>query len=312
MLKDIDRVIITACGTSWHSGLVAEYLIEKYARLNVEVEYASEFRYKCHTIGKRDLVLAISQSGETADTISALETAKSQEARTMAIVNGVNSSIARMVDQVIYLNAGMEIGVASILTLTIAIAKNRKSLNASELEEMTSELFNLPGYVSATLSGSEKLIKGIAYMLSDCQSALYLGRGISYPIAIEGALKLKEISYIHAEGYPSGEMKHGPIALVEQDLPVIAIINNDDSAAKIISNIQEVKARNARVIVVKNDSTEIPKDLADHVINVPDVPSYLNPIVHSIPLQLLAYYTANLKGCNIDQPRNLAKSVTVE
>jgi len=322
MLKDIDRVIITACGTSWHSGLVAEYLIEKYVRLNVEVEYASEFRYKCHTIGKRDLVLGISQSGETADTISALEIAKSQGARTMAIVNGVNSSIARMVDQVIYLNAGMEIGVAStkaftsqlsaILMLTIAIAKNRKSLNASELEEMTSELFNLPGYVSATLSGSEKLIKGIAYMLSDCQSALYLGRGISYPIAIEGALKLKEISYIHAEGYPSGEMKHGPIALVEQDLPVIAIINNDDSAAKIISNIQEVKARNARVIVVKNDSTEIPKDLADHVINVPDVPSYLNPIVHSIPLQLLAYYTANLKGCNIDQPRNLAKSVTVE
>ena len=322
VLDDVDRIIITACGTSWHSGIVAEYLIEKYAHLNVEVEYASEMRYKCHTLGKRDLVIGISQSGETADTKMALEIAKSKGVKTLAIVNGVNSSIARIADQVIYLKAGIEIGVAStkaftsqlsaILMLTVLIAKTKNTLTQERLDEMIFELKKLPAYVSKTLAVSEKIARRVAYHIADAQSALYLGRGLSFPIAIEGALKLKEISYIHAEGYPSGEMKHGPIALVEEDLPVIAIVNNDESAAKIISNIQEVKARKAMVIVVKNEDVELPRDIADHVINVPAVPSYLNPIIQSIPLQLLAYYTAKLKGCNIDQPRNLAKSVTVE
>ncbi|MFT4567966.1 MAG: glucosamine--fructose-6-phosphate aminotransferase (isomerizing) [Saprospiraceae bacterium] len=322
LLKNIDRIIITACGTSWHSGLVAEYLIEKYARMNVEVEYASEFSYKSHNIGQRDLVIGISQSGETADTLSALEIAKSQGTRTMAVVNGVNSSIARMVDKVIYLDAGMEIGVAStkvftlqlsvILLLTMVIAKERASLCESELRKMMTELIKLPTYVSEILATTEEIIKDIAYGIAKSSSALFLGRGISYPIAIEGALKLKEISYIHAEGYPSDEMKHGPIALVERGLPVIAIINNDSSTAKIISNIQEVKARNATVIIVKNMNTEVPEDLADHTINIPDAPAFLNPIIQSIPLQLLSYYVTKIKGCNIDQPRNLAKSVTVE
>lgn len=322
MLQSTDRIIITACGTSWHSGIVAEYLIEKYAHLNVEVEYASEMRYKCHTLGDRDLVIGISQSGETADTKMALEIAKSKGVKTMAIVNGVDSSIARIADNVIYLKAGIEIGVAStkaftsqlsaILMLTLLIAKTKRSLTKAQLDEMMAELNKLPGYVSETLTNSKQMAKRVAYHISDASSALYLGRGISFPIAIEGALKLKEISYIHAEGYPSGEMKHGPIALVEEELPVVAIVNNDDSAAKIISNIQEVKARKAMVVVIKNKNIELPKGLADHVINVPDVPSYLNPIIQSIPLQLLAYYTAKLKGCNIDQPRNLAKSVTVE
>ncbi len=322
VLDDVDRIIITACGTSCHSGIVAEYLIEKYAHLNVEVEYASEMRYKCHTLGKRDLVIGISQSGETADTKMALEIAKSKGVKTLAIVNGVNSSIARIADQVIYLKAGIEIGVAStkaftsqlsaILMLTVLIAKTKNTLTQERLDEMIFELKKLPAYVSKTLAVSEKIARRVAYHIADAQSALYLGRGLSFPIAIEGALKLKEISYIHAEGYPSGEMKHGPIALVEEDLPVIAIVNNDESAAKIISNIQEVKARKAMVIVVKNEDVELPRNIADHVINVPAVPSYLNPIIQSIPLQLLAYYTAKLKGCNIDQPRNLAKSVTVE
>ena len=322
LLKGIERIIITACGTSWHSGIVAEYLIEKYAHVNVEVEYASEMRYKCHTICSKDLVIGISQSGETADTKMALEIAKSKGAKTLAIVNGVNSSIARISDQVIYLKAGMEIGVAStkaftsqlsaILMLSILISKNKNSMSKDQMDDMILELKKLPSYVSKTLTNTEEVTKYVANQIVDAQSALFLGRGLSYPIAIEGALKLKEISYIHAEGYPSGEMKHGPIALVEENLPVVAIVNNDDSASKIISNIQEVKARKAMVVVIKNDDVELPKGIADHVINVPAVPSYLNPIIQSIPLQLLAYYTAKLKGCNIDQPRNLAKSVTVE
>lgn len=322
LLKGINRIIITACGTSWHSGIVAEYLIEKYAHVNVEVEYASEMRYKCHTLDDKDLVIGISQSGETADTKMALEIAKSRGARTLAIVNGVNSSIARITDQVIYLKAGIEIGVAStkaftsqlsaILMLTILISKTKNSLSKVQINDMIFELKKLPGYVSKTLTGTQELTKCVAHHIMEAHSALYLGRGLSYPIAIEGALKLKEISYIHAEGYPSGEMKHGPIALVEENLPVIAIVNNDDSASKIISNIQEVKARRAMLVVIKNENVKLPEGIADHIINVPAVPSYLNPIIQSIPLQLLAYYTAKLKGCNIDQPRNLAKSVTVE
>ncbi len=321
IIKQTDRIIITACGTSWHSGLVAEYLFEKYARINVEVEYASEFRYKNAILSERDLVIGISQSGETADTIAALEIAKAGGAKTLAVVNGVNSSIARMVDEVLYLNAGPEIGVAStkaftsqltaVLLLTVAFSKVSGTVSLSERKAMTSELLKLPSYIEETLHLSKE-ISGIAYDLMDYTSTLFLGRGMSFPIAIEGALKLKEISYIHAEGYPAGEMKHGPIALVDDLMPVIAIASNDDSLAKLISNVQEVKARKAKVLIVKNKSTVIPNDLAEYIIDIPDCPSYLNPILQSIPLQLLSYYIASLKGCNVDQPRNLAKSVTVE
>lgn len=322
LFDSIERIIITACGTSWHSALIAEYLIEKYAGLNVEVEYASEFEYKSCNLSKKDVVIGISQSGETADTISALKIAKSKGLRTIALVNGVNSTIARMVDKVLYLDAGMEIGVAStkaftsqlsaIMVLTIAIAQKRNSIVASEISNMISDLIKLPGYVSEVLATTELGVKRISREIAKSKSALFLGRGITFPIALEGALKLKEMSYIHAEGYPSGEMKHGPIALIEQDLPVIAIINDDISADKIISNIQEVKARKASVIIIKNKSIQIPDNLADHVISIPDAPTFLNPIIQTIPLQFLAYYVARIKDCNIDQPRNLAKSVTVE
>ena len=321
LLKDTNRIIITACGTSMHSGMIAEYWLEKYARVNVEVEVASEFRYKDPLITSSDLVIGISQSGETADTLAALEMAKSLGAKTLGLVNGVNSSIARMVDEVIYLNAGPEISVAStkaftsqltaLYMLALEASKVRQSLSLGQEAEMIRGLIELPQLIKETLK-LEQQIADMAHELVDSNSSLFLGRGMLYPLAAEGALKLKEITYIHAEGYAAGEMKHGPIALIDDSLPVIAHLNNDESLAKMISNVQEVKARNARVIVVKNVSTPIPRFLTDHILNVPDVCPSLNPILQIIPMQLLSYYVAKMRGCNVDQPRNLAKSVTVE
>jgi len=321
LFENIDRIIITACGTSWHSGLLAEYYIEKLSRINVEVEYASEFRYKNPILSPRDLVIGISQSGETADTIAALELAKENGCQTIGLVNVTHSTIARMVDYVLPIAVGPEIGVAStkaftgqlshILNMAIGLGVSRGMLDQSMLEDVLKDIKELPEKINHILSNHTTL-KRVAQSIKDAHTAIFLGRGDLFPAALEGALKIKEISYIHAEGYPAGEMKHGPIALIDDGVPVIALVNNDTHLEKLLSNVAEVKARKAKVILVKNESTIIPDDLADYVINVPDCHTSLNGMLQSIPLQLLAYYTARLKGCNVDQPRNLAKSVTVE
>lgn len=316
--KDIDRIIITACGTSWHSGLIAEYMIEKYARINVEVEYASEFRYRDPVLSSRDLVIGISQSGETADTIAALEMAKNAGCKTMAIVNTANSTIARLVDQVSLLNAGPEIGVAStkaftnqLVTFCMVITNMLEKSNLGLAEELNNEIQQLPSLISKALKANDNLQK-IAEHISQFRSAIFLGRGTMYPIALEGALKLKEISYIHAEGYPAGEMKHGPIALVDNKMPIIGICNNDKHLSKTLSNIQEMKARNGIIIILKSEGVSIPEGLADFVIVTPECHEFISPIIQNIPLQLLAYHTASTLGLDVDKPRNLAKSVTVE
>ncbi|MBX2876144.1 MAG: glutamine--fructose-6-phosphate transaminase (isomerizing) [Saprospiraceae bacterium] len=315
------RFIIAACGTSWHSGLIAEYLFEDLARIPVEVEYASEFRYRNPIITPEDVVIAISQSGETADTLAALELAKDKGALLYGIVNSVGSSIARITDAGSYIHAGPEIGVAStkaftgqvtLLTmLALSIAHKKGTITDTYFRQLVIELANIPSKVSQVLESDEQ-IKYIAGEIKDRTNALYLGRGYNFPVALEGALKLKEISYIHAEGYPAAEMKHGPIALIDEEMPVIVIATNKSAYEKIVSNIQEVKARKGFVIaVVTEGDVEISK-IADHTIEIPDTEEPLTPLLSVIPLQLLSYHIAVMRGCNVDQPRNLAKSVTVE
>ena len=315
------RVIIIACGTSWHAGLVGEYLFEDAARIPVEVEYASEFRYRNPVIDKDDVVIAISQSGETADTLAAIKLAKESGAFVFGICNVVGSSIARAADTGAYTHAGPEIGVASTkafttqITLLILIGLRlwqlRGTLSSDEFIRVAQELESLPKAVQTVLK-SEKEIQQIAKNYKDATNFLYLGRGYNFPVALEGALKLKEISYIHAEGYPAAEMKHGPIALIDKNMPVVVIATNKGHYEKVVSNIQEIKSRNGRIIAVVTKGDKSVKALADHFIEIPEVTESLTPILASVPLQLLAYYIALLRECNVDQPRNLAKSVTVE
>lgn len=320
-LKNIDRIIIVACGTSWHAGLAGEYLIEEYARIPVEVEYASEFRYRNPIINQNDLVIAISQSGETADTMAAIEIAKTRGATIFGICNVIGASIPRITHAGVYTHAGPEIGVAStkaftaqvtVLTLVaLYIAKQRGSLTTSKLTSLLTELYTIPEKIQTVLESNE-LIKNIAAKIKDAGNCLFLGRGSGFPVALEGALKLKEISYIHAEGYPAAEMKHGPIALIDTEMPVVFIATKNSSYEKVISNIQEVKARKGQVIaIVTKGDTEVSK-MADYCIEIPDADEAFLPLLATIPLQLLAYHIAVMRGCNVDQPRNLAKSVTVE
>lgn len=315
------RLHIIACGTSWHAGLVGEYLFEELARLPVEVEYASEFRYRNPIIMEDDIVIAISQSGETADTLAALELAKSKGATILGICNVVGSSIARLTHAGSYTHAGPEIGVAStkaftaqvtVLTLmALRIAKLKGTLGASKYQQVVNELYNIPAKVAQALKTND-IIEKIALKFKDSRNFLYLGRGFNFPVALEGALKLKEISYIHAEGYPAAEMKHGPIALIDENMPTVIIGTNQSIYDKVMSNIQEIKARSGVIIAIVPIGDETIKHIADYVIEVPQTHEFLDPLVNTIPLQLLAYHIAVLRGCNVDQPRNLAKSVTVE
>lgn len=315
------RIIIIACGTSWHSGLVGEYIIEDLARLPVEVEYASEFRYRNPVIKETDIVIPISQSGETADTLAAIEMAKKSGAFIFGICNVPGSSIPRASDAGAYTHAGPEIGVASTKAFTTQLAVltmigsflgwKRGTIKESKFREILYALDRLPSNIEKALS-IESAVKYVAEEYKDAHNFLYLGRGYNFPIALEGALKLKEISYIHAEGYPAAEMKHGPIALIDENMPVVVIATNHRNYDKVLSNIQEVKARKGKVIAVVNKSESEIRNLADHIIEIPEVDEIVSPIVASIPLQFLAYHIAVMRGCNVDQPRNLAKSVTVE
>ncbi|QJX46841.1 glutamine--fructose-6-phosphate transaminase (isomerizing) [Hymenobacter taeanensis] len=316
-----DRIIIVACGTSWHAGLVAEYLLEDLARIPVEVEYASEFRYRNPIITERDIVIAISQSGETADTLAAIELAKSKGATIFGVCNVVGSSIARATDAGAYTHAGPEIGVAStkaftaqvtVLTLlAMIVGHKRGTLSDTKLRELMMELSNIPAKVEKALLLNTE-IEQMAEIFKDVPNFLYLGRGYNFPVALEGALKLKEISYIHAEGYPAAEMKHGPIALIDENMPVVVIATKDSSYEKVVSNIQEVKARKGRIIAIVTEGDDVIPQMAEFVIEVPATSEVLMPLVSVVPLQLLSYHIAVLRGCNVDQPRNLAKSVTVE
>ena len=315
------RIIFVACGTSWHAGLVAEYLFEEFARVPVEVEYASEFRYRNPIIYQDDIVIAISQSGETADTLAAVEMAKSKGATVLGICNVVGSSIARATHGGSYTHAGPEIGVAStkaftaqvtVLTLmALHMARVRGTLTESRYRQLLYEMEAIPSKIEEVLKLNDKL-REIAYTFKDSRNALYLGRGVSFPVALEGALKLKEISYIHAEGYPAAEMKHGPIALIDEEMPVFVIATKGASYEKVVSNIQEVRARKGRITaVVTSGDTEV-KEMADYCIEIPETDEFLVPLIAAVPLQLLSYHIAVMRGCNVDQPRNLAKSVTVE
>lgn len=316
-----NRLIIVACGTSWHAGLVGEYLIEDLARINVEVEYASEFRYRNPILSENDVVIAISQSGETADTLAALELAKSKGATILGICNVIGSSIARITDAGSYTHAGPEIGVAStkaftaqvtVLTLmALSLAHKKGTISESKFRQLLAELEAIPDKVKRVLE-TDAAIEKISAIYKDAANALYLGRGSSFPVALEGALKLKEISYIHAEGYPAAEMKHGPIALIDENMPIIVIATQGTSYEKVVSNIQEVKARKGKVIAIVTEGDEQVRHMADHVIEIPEVDEFLVPLLATIPLQLLSYHIAVMRGCNVDQPRNLAKSVTVE
>lgn len=320
-LKNIERILIVACGTSWHAGLVAEYLIEECARIPVEVEYASEFRYRNPIISEKDIVIAISQSGETADTMAAIELAKEKGATIFGICNVVGSSIPRITHAGVYTHAGPEIGVAStkaftaqvtVLTLmAFYMAQQRGTLSQSKLINLLTELDTIPALVEKCLKTNDK-IKQIAAGLKDSRNCIFLGRGSAFPVALEGALKLKEISYIHAEGYPAAEMKHGPIALIDAEMPVVFIATKNSSYEKVISNIQEVKARKGVVIAIVTEGDTEVKKMADHIIEIPDTDEMFLPLIATIPLQLLSYHIAVMRGCNVDQPRNLAKSVTVE
>jgi glucosamine--fructose-6-phosphate aminotransferase (isomerizing) len=320
-INNASRFLITACGTSWHSGLIGEYLIEELARVPVEVEYASEFRYRNPIIRQSDVVIAISQSGETADTLAAVELAKERQALIYGIVNVIGSSIARVAHAGSYVHAGPEIGVAStkafsaqvtILTLiALQLAQEKGTLSLSQLRQILYELEQIPQKIEEALK-LDSQIRELAEIYKDARNFLYLGRGLNFPVALEGALKLKEISYIHAEGYPAAEMKHGPIALIDEDMPVVFLATNKSAYEKIVSNIQEVKARKGRIIAVVNTGDTQIRSLADHVIEVPQTEEILSPLVTIVPLQLLAYHIAVLRGENVDQPRNLAKSVTVE
>lgn len=320
-LAQSDRVVIIGCGTSWHAGLVAEYLFEELARINVEVEYASEFRYRNPVIKENDIVIAISQSGETADTLAAIELAKSKGATIFGVCNVVGSSIARATHAGAYTHAGPEIGVAStkaftaqvtVLTLmAIAVAKRKGTISEETYRQLLIELETIPSKVEKVFENASK-IKEIAFIFTYARNFIYLGRGLNFPVALEGALKLKEISYIHAEGYPAAEMKHGPIALIDEDMPVVFLATKDSSYEKIVSNIQEVKARKGRVIAIVTEGDTLIPSMVDFVIEVPNTHEILTPLVSVIPLQLLSYYIAVMRGRNVDQPRNLAKSVTVE
>ncbi|MCU0418938.1 MAG: glutamine--fructose-6-phosphate transaminase (isomerizing) [Cyclobacteriaceae bacterium] len=320
-LVNADRILIVACGTSWHAGLVAEYFFEEYCRIPVEVEYASEFRYRNPVIREGDVVIAISQSGETADTLAAIELAKSKGAIIFGVCNVVGSSIPRLTHAGAYTHAGPEIGVASTKAFTaqltvlnmiaLTVAQRKGSITEQKFIEILTEMENIPAKVEEVLKLNAQ-IQTIADIFKDATNFLYLGRGYNFPVALEGALKLKEISYIHAEGYPAAEMKHGPIALIDEEMPVVFIATRDSSYEKIVSNIQEVKARKGRVIsVVTKGDTQIPK-MSEFVIEVPPTHESLTPLISVIPLQLLSYHIAVMRGCNVDQPRNLAKSVTVE
>jgi glucosamine--fructose-6-phosphate aminotransferase (isomerizing) len=320
-LKNVDRIIIVACGTSWHAGLVGEYLIEEYARVPVEVEYASEFRYRNPIISEKDLVIAISQSGETADTMAAIELAKEKGATIFGVCNVVGASIPRTTNAGVYTHAGPEIGVAStkaftaqvtVLTLiAFYIAQQRGTITQSKLIEYLTELNQVPELVDRAIKSNDR-VKEIAERFKDSTNCLFLGRGSSFPVALEGALKLKEISYIHAEGYPAAEMKHGPIALIDDAMPVIFIATKNSSYEKVVSNIQEVKARGGHVIAIVSEGDTEVRDMAEYVIEIPQTSEAFVPLLATIPLQLLAYHIAVMRGCNVDQPRNLAKSVTVE
>ncbi len=316
-----ERIIVVACGTSWHAGLVGEYIFEEFARIPVEVEYASEFRYRNPVISEKDIVIAISQSGETADTLAAIKLARSKGAFVFGICNVVGSSIARENDTGAYTHAGPEIGVAStkafttqitVLTLmALRLARAKGTMSSEDYRVHLRQLELIPAKVAEVLKTDEH-VKGIASIYKDASNCLYLGRGFNFPVALEGALKLKEISYIHAEGYPAAEMKHGPIALIDKDMPVIVIATNKGHYEKVVSNIQEIKSRNGQIIAVVTEGDVTVKEIADHVIEIPETEEALSPLLTTIPLQLLSYYIAVMRGCNVDQPRNLAKSVTVE
>lgn len=320
-LKNIDRLVLLGCGTSWHAGMVAEYLFEEFARIPVEVEYASEFRYRNPVIVENDLFIAISQSGETADTLAAMELAKEHHATVFGVCNVVGSSIPRLSDAGAYTHAGTEIGVASTKAFTsqvtvlaliaLQVAKLRGKISNSNLKYYLSELEAIPAKVEKALLLNDQIIE-IAKEFKDVSNFLYLGRGVNFPVALEGALKLKEISYIHAEGYPAAEMKHGPIALIDENMPVVFIAPKRGNYEKVISNIQEVKARKGKVISIVTEGDEKVRGMSDYTIEIPDTAEQFSPILSTIPLQLLAYHIAVMRGCNVDQPRNLAKSVTVE
>jgi glucosamine--fructose-6-phosphate aminotransferase (isomerizing) len=320
-LANANRIIIVACGTSWHAGLLGEYLFEDFARIPVEVEYASEFRYRNPIINENDIVLAISQSGETADTLAALKLAKEKGATILGVCNVVGSSIARLTDAGVYTHAGPEIGVAStkafttqvaVLTLmALRIAQLKGTITNTDYHSIINEMELISQKVEKVLE-SAKLIEEVAKVFKDVNNFLYLGRGYNFPVALEGALKLKEISYIHAEGYPAAEMKHGPIALIDDDMPIVVIATKKGNYEKVVSNIQEVKARGGRLIAIVTEGDVTVKEMADYVIEIPECSESLTPLLSNIPLQLLAYHIALLRGCNVDQPRNLAKSVTVE
>lgn len=320
-LVNAKRIIIIACGTSWHAGLVGEYLIEDLARIPVEVEYASEFRYRNPIISENDVVIAISQSGETADTLAAISLAKEKGATILGICNVVGSSIARATDAGSYTHAGPEIGVAStkaftaqvtVLTLlALRLAQLKGTIPTSRWMQLLQEMETIPGKIEKTLDSAD-IIKEIAWQFKEVSNFLYLGRGYNFPVALEGALKLKEISYIHAEGYPAAEMKHGPIALIDINMPVVFIAPNAEIYDKVVSNIQEVKARNGKVIAIVTKGDRTIKNMVDYVIEISDTDEMFTPLLATIPLQKLAYHIAVMRGCNVDQPRNLAKSVTVE
>ncbi len=320
-VSQAERIIIIACGTSWHAGLIGEYFFEEYTRIPVEVEYASEFRYRNPIIKKGDIVIAISQSGETADTLAAVKLARSKGAMVIGICNVVGSSIPRETDAGVYTHAGPEIGVASTKAFTtqvtvlammaFEIGHLKGVISAQNYKELISELVSIPDKIEKALGENEKAIE-LSKNFEKIQNALYLGRGYLFPVALEGALKLKEISYIHAEGYPAAEMKHGPIALIDENMPVIIVATKDDTYEKIINNIQEIKARKGKVYAIVTEGDEIIKKMADYVLEVPETISAFACLLAVIPLQLLSYHIAVLRGCNVDQPRNLAKSVTVE
>ena len=316
-----DRIIIVACGTSWHAGLVAEYLFEEFARIPVEVEYASEFRYRNPIITEKDIIIAISQSGETADTLAAIKLAKSKGAFVFGVCNVVGSSIARETDAGAYTHAGPEIGVAStkafttqitvLALISLRLARAKGTMSSSDYRMYLQELELIPKKVEKLLK-IDKKVKEIASIYKDVPNCLYLGRGFNFPVALEGALKLKEISYIHAEGYPAAEMKHGPIALIDKNMPIVVIATNKGHYEKVVSNIQEIKSRNGQIIAVVTEGDKTVRGIADHVIEIPETEEAFTPLLTTIPLQLLSYHIAVMRNCNVDQPRNLAKSVTVE
>ena len=322
VLDAIDRIFLVACGTSWHAALVAKYWIEKYANIPVEVDIASEFRYRHLLINERVLTIAISQSGETADTLAGIRIARELGARILTICNVVGSTMTREADLTIYTHAGPEIGVAStkafisqlaaLFLFTLGLGRRRGTISAEQSIELGRELVAIAGVVERELPRIKEEMEILIEKYYDSRDFLFVGRGLNFPIALEGALKLKEISYIHAEGYASGELKHGPIALIDKDMPVLALVPQDEVYQKSISNVEEIKARQGRIILIGTEGDEHLKNIADDVIYLPKVHSALNPILYTIPAQLLAYEIASKRGCDVDQPRNLAKSVTVE